>query len=105
MRTQIFVDNEVLSQASAITEFRWLLTHNLKYVDAQNKETWAIWTPAQKSTVMLKFADLVERHADELALWEGKCMGQAISTTKALHGMFIASFRFKFSTEVICNEF
>ncbi|EUC44620.1 hypothetical protein COCMIDRAFT_37529 [Bipolaris oryzae ATCC 44560] len=112
MRTQLFINNE--------------------YVDAQNEETlavysphdeslvadqlqiagqedvdkavaaaraafhgeWSRWVPVQRSAVMLKFADLVEQHADELALWESKCMGQAISTTKAIYQILIASFRY-----------
>ncbi|PVH90933.1 Aldedh-domain-containing protein, partial [Periconia macrospinosa] len=43
---------------------------------------WSTWSPSQRSAAMLKFADLVDKHVDELAPWEGKCMGQPITITK-----------------------
>ena len=39
------------------------------------KGEWSKWTPEQRSAAMMKFADLADKHAEELALWETKSMG------------------------------
>lgn len=57
---------------------------------------WSTWTPSQRSAVMLKFADLVDKQVDELAPWESKCMGQPVSMTKMLYKLFTDSFRCTF---------
>lgn len=46
--------------------------------------------PAQ---VMLRFADLIDEHTDELAPWEGRCMGQPLAVTKMIYSMFSEVFR------------
>ncbi|USP80438.1 hypothetical protein yc1106_07712 [Curvularia clavata] len=55
---------------------------------------WSTWTPAQRTTVMLKFADLVDHHVDELAPWESKCMGQVITSTRFLYRLLSSIFRY-----------
>jgi aldehyde dehydrogenase (NAD+) len=54
---------------------------------------WSKWTAAQRSTVMLKFADLVDRNAAMLAEWESKSMGQPMAIAPAVWGMMGAAFR------------
>jgi aldehyde dehydrogenase (NAD+) len=65
---------------------------------------WSTWPPSQRSAVMLKFADLVDKHVDELAPWEGKCMGQPIAITKMLYGLLTSSFRCKPTMIVLSNQ-
>lgn len=55
---------------------------------------WSKWTPRQRSDAMLKFADLVEEHAEELALWETKSMGQPISIAKFLSAKIGEAFKY-----------
>ena len=55
---------------------------------------WSKWTPQQRSEVMLKFADLTDKHAEELALWEVKSMGQPITVTKFVYALFGKIFRY-----------
>jgi len=43
---------------------------------------------------MLKFADLVEKHADKIAHLESISMGQPIMVAKAMIGLEVASFRY-----------
>ncbi|KAF1933651.1 putative aldehyde dehydrogenase [Didymella exigua CBS 183.55] len=58
------------------------------------KGEWSEWTPQQRSKAMLKLADLTDKHAEELALWEVKSMGQPIFQAKALYGFFGMVFRY-----------
>lgn len=52
------------------------------YTAAQNafKGTWGQLDPKERSTAMLKFANLVRDKAEELAALETKAMGSAIAT-------------------------
>jgi aldehyde dehydrogenase (NAD+) len=43
---------------------------------------------------MLKFADLTDKHAEELALWEVKSMGQPINVAKFVYALFGKVFRY-----------
>ncbi len=43
---------------------------------------------------MLKFADIVDEHAEELALWETKSMGQPVSVAKHMYSTFSKVFRY-----------
>ena len=43
---------------------------------------------------MYKFADLVDKHTEELALWETKSMGQPISVARLVYTMFGKMFRY-----------
>ncbi|KAL4908431.1 hypothetical protein BDW74DRAFT_175113 [Aspergillus multicolor] len=45
------------------------------------KTTWASFTPAQRQVCMLKFADLVERDAERLAILESLPTGKPVSPT------------------------
>ncbi|KAH7346105.1 aldehyde dehydrogenase [Pyrenochaeta sp. MPI-SDFR-AT-0127] len=40
---------------------------------------WSQWSAERRSQAMLKFADLAEEKAPEIAMWESKAMGQPIS--------------------------
>lgn len=66
---------------------------------------WATWSPVQRSAVMLKFADLVEKHVDELAPWEAKCMGQPVTITRMLYGLLTGSFRCKTTILIPSSQF
>ncbi|KAF2012530.1 aldehyde dehydrogenase [Aaosphaeria arxii CBS 175.79] len=58
------------------------------------KGEWSTWTPEQRRVVMIKFADIVEKNADELAQWETKAMGQPISVSRSIIGFLTAAFRY-----------
>lgn len=57
------------------------------------KGEWSKWTGAQRTKVMLKFADLVDKHASELAEWESKTMGQPIQVATMILGMVSTVYR------------
>ncbi|KAF2866600.1 putative aldehyde dehydrogenase [Massariosphaeria phaeospora] len=48
------------------------------------KGEWSKWTPAQKTQVMMKLADLIDEHAEELGVWEAKAMGQPVAVAGQL---------------------
>lgn len=58
------------------------------------KGVWSKWTPRQRSEAMLKFADLTDKHAEELALWETKSMGQPINVAKFVFTLLGQVFRY-----------
>lgn len=58
------------------------------------KGEWSKWTPEQRSTAMIKFADLADKHAEELGLWETKSMGQPINVAKFVYSFFGKAFRY-----------
>ncbi|OSS45343.1 hypothetical protein B5807_10392 [Epicoccum nigrum] len=58
------------------------------------KGEWSKWTPEQRSAAMIKFADLTDKHAEELALWETKSMGQPINVAKFVYSLFGKVFRY-----------
>ncbi|KAF2114952.1 putative aldehyde dehydrogenase [Lophiotrema nucula] len=58
------------------------------------KGEWSKFTPTQRSNCMVKFADLIEKHAAELAPWESKAMGQPIGVVQMILGMTAQSFRY-----------
>ena len=43
---------------------------------------WSKWKPAERQAVLLKLADLVERHIEELAALDTYDMGAPISRTR-----------------------
>jgi betaine-aldehyde dehydrogenase len=45
-------------------------------------EDWGVRTPIQRATILHRWADLVEEHADELALIETRDMGMAIGDAR-----------------------
>jgi aldehyde dehydrogenase (NAD+) len=55
---------------------------------------WSTWTATQRSSVMLKFADLVDKNVAMLAEWESKSMGQPMAISPWLYGMTSAAFRY-----------
>lgn len=57
------------------------------------KGEWSSWTPTQRSAAMLRFADLADEHADELAELESRSMGATIKTTRALWSMVGMAYR------------
>lgn len=57
------------------------------------KGAWSRWTPAQRTKAMNKLADLIEEKAEELALWESKCMGQPLGIAKLVTGLTASAFR------------
>lgn len=58
------------------------------------KGEWSTWSARQRTNVMLRFADLVDKHVDEFAPWEGRCMGQPLAVTKMIYGMLSEVFRY-----------
>ncbi|KAF2679021.1 aldehyde dehydrogenase [Lentithecium fluviatile CBS 122367] len=55
---------------------------------------WSKWTPAQRSRAMNKLADLIDERANELALWESKCMGQPVGIAQRLTELTATTFRY-----------
>ncbi|KAH7078634.1 aldehyde dehydrogenase [Paraphoma chrysanthemicola] len=55
---------------------------------------WSQWSPQRRSTAMLKFADLVEAHAEELGQWETKSVGQLPSVAKFIYQWFVETFQY-----------
>ena len=55
---------------------------------------WSIWTLLQRSEVMLHFAALADKHAEEFAEWEAKCMGAPVRVAKLLFIMVGVAYRF-----------
>jgi aldehyde dehydrogenase (NAD+) len=58
------------------------------------KGEWSKWTPQQRSDAMMKFAELADKHAEELALWETKSMGQPVNVAKFVYALFGKVFRY-----------
>jgi betaine-aldehyde dehydrogenase len=57
-------------------------------------EDWGVRTPIQRATVLYRFADLIEEHADELALIETRDMGMAIGDARWCAGNAAAVMRY-----------
>jgi acyl-CoA reductase-like NAD-dependent aldehyde dehydrogenase len=57
-------------------------------------EDWGARTPIQRATVLYRFADLIEEHADELALIETRDMGMAIGDARWCAGNAAAVMRY-----------
>lgn len=55
---------------------------------------WSTWTPSQRSEVMLRFAALADKHAEEFAEWEAKSMGAPVSVVKIVFMMVGKAYRF-----------
>lgn len=56
---------------------------------------WSTFKPAQRQNLLLRIADLLERHADEIALLDTLDMGMPLRTSKYLAaGWVVATFRF-----------
>ncbi|OAL51320.1 aldehyde dehydrogenase [Pyrenochaeta sp. DS3sAY3a] len=58
------------------------------------KGEWSKYTAQQRSDVMNKFADLVDKHAADLGRWESKCMGQPFTVTQWIMGIVSQTFRY-----------
>ncbi len=57
-------------------------------------EDWSAWTPIQRAKVLYRWADLIEEHADELALIETRDMGMAIGDARWCAGNAAAVMRY-----------
>lgn len=57
-------------------------------------EDWGTWTPIQRAKVLYRFADLIEEHANELALIETRDMGMAIGDARWCAGNAAAVMRY-----------
>jgi acyl-CoA reductase-like NAD-dependent aldehyde dehydrogenase len=57
-------------------------------------EDWGTRTPIQRAKVLYRFADLIEEHADELALIETRDMGMAIGDARWCAGNAAAVMRY-----------
>jgi betaine-aldehyde dehydrogenase len=57
-------------------------------------EDWGSRTPIQRARVLYRFADLIEEHADELALLETRDMGMAIGDARWCAGNAAAVMRY-----------
>lgn len=57
-------------------------------------KTWRSTPTAQRAAIMNKYADLVEKHADQLALLETTNMGAPVVLTRMLVESQVASFRY-----------
>jgi len=57
-------------------------------------EDWGTRTPIQRAKVLYRFADLIEQHADELALIETRDMGMAIGDARWCAGNAAAVMRY-----------
>ena len=57
-------------------------------------EDWGVRTPVQRAKVLYRWADLIEEHADELALIETRDMGMAIGDARWCAGNAAAVMRY-----------
>src|SRR5512132_1349137 len=57
-------------------------------------DDWGARTPIQRAKVLYRFADLIEEHADELALIETRDMGMAIGDARWCAGNAAAVMRY-----------
>ncbi|KAL4808182.1 aldehyde dehydrogenase domain-containing protein [Aspergillus unguis] len=99
--TQLFINNEYKNSTSPTTTLTLTnpatgtaLPYKLQIADKPEidsavahatsayKTTWAAFTPAQRSKCMLRFADLVEAHAERLAVLESLSTGKPVSPTR-----------------------
>ena len=56
---------------------------------------WAAWTPQDRSALLLRYADLMERDLVKIAELESLCSGTALSYEKSIHVPFcIKTFRY-----------
>ena len=65
------------------------------------KGEWSTFTGPQRTKVMLKFADLIEKNAGELASWESKAMGMPIQVATMILNMTAEIFRCMFTFLVL----
>ncbi|MFZ7942564.1 gamma-aminobutyraldehyde dehydrogenase [Neobacillus sp. 19] len=65
-------------------------------VEAAEKafQTWRETTPAERSSVLLKLADVVERNADRFALLESQNVGKPLEYAKGDVKLFVDNIRF-----------
>jgi aldehyde dehydrogenase (NAD+) len=71
------------------------IDHAVTSARAAFKGEWSKWTPAQRSKAMLKFADLIDEHAKDIAQWETKSMGQPINIAVWIVSMISTVYRCK----------
>jgi betaine-aldehyde dehydrogenase len=57
-------------------------------------QDWGAWTPIRRAKVLYRWADLIEEHADELALIETRDMGMAIGDARWCAGNAAAVMRY-----------
>lgn len=55
---------------------------------------WATWTAQQRTDVMNRFADLLDKHTAKLAVLEAKSMGQPVMNAHFLYGLASNCFRY-----------
>ncbi|CAN9418214.1 unnamed protein product [Alternaria alternata] len=55
---------------------------------------WQAMTGAQRSALMLRYADLVEKHTEEIAQLESQCMGSPMMLARRVVGSHVAVFRY-----------
>jgi aldehyde dehydrogenase (NAD+) len=55
---------------------------------------WSTWTPDKRARAMLKFADLVETKADEIAAIESASIGQPAFAVKMMAGITASVYRY-----------
>jgi aldehyde dehydrogenase (NAD+) len=55
---------------------------------------WSQWTAQQRTEVMYRFADLIDKHAVELGAWEAKSMGQPVMITQWMYKLASDYFRY-----------
>ena len=56
--------------------------------------TWQAMTAVQRSALMLKYADLVEEHTQQIAQLESQCMGTPMMLATRVVGNHVAAFRY-----------
>lgn len=56
--------------------------------------TWQAMTGVQRSALMLKYADLVEKHTQQIAQLESQCMGAPMMLATRVVGNHVAAFRY-----------
>ncbi|ORY00299.1 aldehyde dehydrogenase [Clohesyomyces aquaticus] len=112
MQTQLFINNEYVDAKSGETLSVYnphdesLVAENVQVagqadVDAAVaaakaafKGPWSKLTGPERSKLMLKFADLLDKHATEIAPLESKATGQPVQVTMMLLGMTSSAFRY-----------
>ena len=61
---------------------------------AKGYKQWRNFSGGQRSKLMLKMADLIERDVEKLAKFETMCMGQPISVSRKFAAGAIANWRY-----------
>jgi aldehyde dehydrogenase (NAD+) len=121
--TQLFINNEYVDAKSGETLSVYsphdesLVADNIQVAGQEDVDAavaaaraafkggeWSKFTPAQRSAVMLKFADLLEKNSAELGLWESKSMGMPAGIAGWMLKLTATVFRCEYHSALTCKD-